>query len=210
MNKYLILFSILFSVGMAPARAASFPAPDALARSVTDEVLALVRADKDLQAGNSQKVYELIETKIAPHFNFSGMTRLAMGRNWREASATQRQALTVEFRALLVRTYTTAFTQYRNQSVEYRPLKLAPADEDVVVRSLIRQPSGPPVTVDYNMEKTGEGWKVYNVKIEGISLIENYRNTFNSEVLKHGVDGLIRTLADRNRTLQQQAQAAGK
>lgn len=210
MYKLLLLFIILFFVGTAPARAAGFPAPDALAKSVTAEVLALIRADRELQAGDPQKVFELIETKIAPHFNFIGMTRLAMGRNWREANPEQRKALIEEFRLLLVRTYTAAFTQYRNQAVEYRPLKMAPGDDDVVVRSLVRQPSGPPVAVDYNMEKTGEGWKVYNVRIEGISLVENYRNTFNSEVRKHGVDGLIRTLADRNRALQRQAQAAGK
>jgi phospholipid transport system substrate-binding protein len=205
MRNYLFLLSFLFPFGAA---AANFPAPDVLARTVTEEVLSLIRADKELQAGNPQRVYELIETKIAPHFNFTGMTQLAMGRNWREASAAQRKALTAEFRTLLVRTYTTAFTQYRNQTVEYRPLKLAPSDNDVLVRSLVKQPSGPPVAIDYRMEKTPEGWKVYNVLIEGISLIENYRNTFNTEVQKHGVDGLIRSLAERNQALQQQA--AGK
>jgi phospholipid transport system substrate-binding protein len=205
MRNYLFLLSFLFPFGTA---AANFPAPDVLARTVTEEVLSLIRADKELQAGNPQRVYELIETKIAPHFNFTGMTQLAMGRNWREASAAQRKALTAEFRTLLVRTYTTAFTQYRNQTVEYRPLKLAPSDNDVLVRSLVKQPSGPPVSIDYRMEKTPEGWKVYNVLIEGISLIENYRNTFNTEVQKHGVDGLIRSLAERNQALQQQA--AGK
>lgn len=210
MYKYLFSLYFLIFSGIPSAAAASFPAPDALARAVTDEVLALIRADRDLQAGNAQKVYELIDSKIAPHFNFAGMTRFAMGRNWPRANDAQRKALTAEFRTLLVRTYTTAFKQYRDQTVEYRPLKLGPSDDDVVVRSLVRQPSGPPVSVDYSMEKTGEGWKVYNVKIEGISLVENYRNTFNSEVLKHGIDGLIRSLAERNRALQQQAQASGK
>lgn len=177
--------------------------PDALAKNVTEEVLAIIRADKDIQAGNQKKVLDLVETKIVPHFNFAGMTQIALGKNWRQASAEQRKALTNEFRALLIRTYTTAFTQYKNQTVEYRPLRLAPGDNDVVVKSFIKQPSGQPIAVDYNMEKTDAGWKVYNMKIEGISLVENYRNTFNTEIQKGGIDGLIKTLADRNKSLAQ-------
>lgn len=210
MYKALFLFIILTCVALVPARAAGFPAPDALAKSVTDEVLAVIRADKDIQAGNQNKVIDLVETRIAPHFNFAGMTRLALGRNWSQASPAQRKVLTDEFRALLVRTYTAAFTQYKNQTVEYRPLKIAPNDNDVIVKSLIKQPAGQPVAVDYSMEKTDQGWKVYNVKIEGISLVENYRNTFNTEVQRNGIDGLIKTLSERNRALQQQAQAAAK
>jgi phospholipid transport system substrate-binding protein len=186
----------------APARAADTLAPDALARSVTDEVLKILRTDKDLAAGNPKKVAELIETKVAPHFEFTSMTRLAMGRNWRQATPDQQKALVQEFRTLLVRTYTSAFTQYKNQTVEYPPLKLAPSDNDVVVKSLIKQPSGQPVMVDYRMEKMDTAWKVYDVKIEGISLVENYRNTFNSEVQRGGIDGLIKSLADKNKSFQ--------
>ena len=189
-----------------PVRAAEMVAPDALAKSVTDEVLAIVRADKDIQSGNKKKVLDLVETKVVPHFNFAHMAQLAMGKNWRQASAEQQKALTGEFRTLLVRTYTAAFTQYKNQTVEYRPLQLAPGDTDVVVKSLIKQPSGQPVAIDYGMEKTDKGWKVYNVKIEGISLVENYRNTFNSEVQRNGVDGLIRSLAEKNKMLAQVTQ----
>jgi phospholipid transport system substrate-binding protein len=206
MSKYLILNIFFGMLWCAPAAAADFMAPDALARSVTEEVLAIIRADKDIQAGNHKKVLELVENKIVPHFNFSGMARIALGRNWNQANADQRKALTQEFRTLLVRTYTTAFTQYKNQTVEYRPVRLAPADTDVVVKSFIKQPSGQPIAVDYNMEKTDAGWKVYNLKIEGISLVENYRNTFNTEIQKSGIDGLIKTLADRNRTLAQAGQ----
>lgn len=202
--KHLILlcffYAIPFQVG------AQVVAPDALARLVTDEVLALVRADKDIQSGNQKKVLELVEAKVLPHFSFQKMTQLAMGRNWRAADAEQQKRLVGEFRTLLVRTYTTAFTQYKNQMVDYKPLRMAAGDTDVVVQSLIKQPSGAPVAVDYNMEKTGEGWKVYNVKIEGISLVENYRNTFNTEIQKHGVDGLIKTLAEKNRSNTQAAQ----
>jgi phospholipid transport system substrate-binding protein len=182
-------------------------APDALARSVTDEVLAIVRADKDIQAGDQKKVIELVEAKIAPHFSFTRMTRLAMGRNWRQASPEQQRKLTAEFRTLLIRTYTSAFTQYRNQTVEYRPPRMQPGDTDVVVQSVIHQPHGQPITIDYAMEKTADGWKVYNVKIEGVSLIENYRNTFNTEIEKNGVDGLIQALSEKNRTSLQQARA---
>ena len=206
---FLLSLSALFLMAN-PARAAQTTAPDVLAKTVTDEVLVILRADKDIKAGNRKKVYDLIDTRIAPHFNFTTMIRLAMGKNWNQANPDQRKALTGEFRALLVRTYTTAFTQYSNQIIEYRPIKLAPNDDDVVVKSLIKQPSGQPVAVDYSMEKTDQGWKVYNVKIEGISLVENYRNTFNTEVQKSGIDGLIRTLAEKNKALVQQAQASGK
>ena len=211
MRNQLFLFSLSALLLIAdPARAAQTTAPDVLAKTVTDEVLVILRADKDIQAGNRKKVYDLIDTRIAPHFNFTTMIRLAMGKNWNQANPDQRKALTSEFRALLVRTYTTAFMQYSNQMIEYRPIKLAPNDNDVVVKSLIKQPSGQPVAVDYSMEKTDQGWKVYNVKIEGISLVENYRNTFNTEVQKSGIDGLIRTLAEKNKALVQQAQASGK
>ena len=178
------------------------PAPDALAKSVTDEVLAVIRADKDIQSGNQKKVLELVEAKVLPHFSFPRMTQLAMGRNWRSATPEQQKKLVAEFRTMLVRTYTTAFTQYKNQTVEYKPLRAAAGDTEVVVQSLIKQNSGPPVAVDYGMEKTDSGWKVYNMKIEGISLIENYRNSFNTEIQKNGVDGLIAALADKNRGTQ--------
>ena len=195
----IIVFLIALGAWALPAPAAEVLAPDALARSVTDEVLRILRTDKEFSAGNQKKVAELIETKVAPHFEFTSMTRLAMGRNWKQATPDQAKALSQEFRTLLVRTYTTAFTQYKDQTVDYRPVKLAPGDSDVVVKSFIKQPSGQPVSVDYRMEKTDMGWKVYDVKIEGISLVENYRNTFNSEVQRGGIDGLIKTLADKNR-----------
>ena len=176
--------------------------PDALARSVTDEVLGAIRADKDLQSGNSKKLLDLVETKVLPHFNFQGMTQLAMGRNWRSATPEQQKQLVNEFRILLVRTYTTAFTSYKNQTVEYKPVRMRPDDTEVTVQSLIKQPSGPPVGVDYTMEKAGGVWKVYNIKVEGVSLVENYRNTFNTEIQKTGVDGLIKALAEKNRSAQ--------
>ncbi|MBX3651630.1 MAG: ABC transporter substrate-binding protein [Burkholderiales bacterium] len=204
MNKYLFLLIFLSFTGVTPAVAAT--PPDVLARTVTDEVIAVLRADKDIQAGNQKKARDLIEAKIAPHFNFTGMTRLALGRNWSAANAEQRKALTAEFRALLVQTYTASLALFKDQKIEYRPLKLADDDNDVTVRSLVRQSGGgEPVQVDYGMEKTDAGWKVYNVKIGGISLVENYRSTFNSEIRKGGVDGLIASLRDKNRALVAQA-----
>jgi phospholipid transport system substrate-binding protein len=196
--KYLFLL-LFFNIATTQAQ---MLAPDALAKSVTDDVLTVIRADKDIQSGNHKKVLDLVEAKVLPHFNFSHMTQLAMGRNWRAANPEQQKKLVAEFRTLLVRTYTTAFTQYRNQTVEYKPVRMATGDTDVVVQSLIKQNSGQPIAVDYSMEKTDAGWKVYNMKIEGISLVENYRNTFNTEIQKNGVDGLITTLAEKNRSTQ--------
>lgn len=204
MSKYLFLLSFLSFLGIGQAVAAT--PPDVLARTVTDEVIAVLRADKDIQSGNQKKARDLIETKIAPHFNFTGMTQLALGKNWSSANAEQRKALTTEFRALLVQTYTASLVLFKDQKIEYRPLKLAADDNDVTVRSLVRQSGGgEPVQVDYGMEKTDSGWKVYNVKIGGISLVENYRSTFNTEIRKGGIDGLIASLRDKNRALVAQA-----
>ena len=199
MNKllFLFIFSTNFLLLSAPASASN-----ALARNVTDEVLQILRTDKDLQAGNQKKARDLIETKIAPHFNFTSMTRLALGKNWNAANPEQRKALTGEFRSLLVQTYTASLTLFKDQKIEYRPVRMAPDDNDVVVRSLVKSSGGgDPVQVDYGMEKTDEGWKVYNVKIGGISLVENYRGTFNTEIQKSGVDGLIKILREKNRAL---------
>ena len=204
MNKllFLFIFSTNFLLLSAPASASNMMAPDALARNVTDEVLQILRTDKDLQAGNQKKARDLIETKIAPHFNFTSMTRLALGKNWNAANPEQRKALTGEFRSLLVQTYTASLTLFKDQKIEYRPVRMAPDDNDVVVRSLVKSSGGgDPVQVDYGMEKTDEGWKVYNVKIGGISLVENYRGTFNTEIQKSGVDGLIKILREKNRAL---------
>ncbi len=199
MLKRLLPFFLALACVAAHAAAAADLAPDALAKSVTDEVLEAVRIDKDVQSGNSQKVLQLVEAKVLPHFNFTHMTQLAMGKNWRQAQPEQQKALVGEFRTLLVRTYTAAFASYRNQTVDYKPVKMNPADTDVLVKSVINQPGAQPIAVDYSMEKTPQGWKVYDVKIEGISLVDNYRGTFNTEVQKNGVDGLIKALADKNK-----------
>jgi phospholipid transport system substrate-binding protein len=205
MNKLLFLLMFSFFAGTVSA-AEAMTAPDVLARGVTDDVLATLRSDKAIQSGDQKKARELIESKIAPHFHFAGMTQLALGKNWSAANPEQRKALIAEFRALLVQTYTASLLLYKDQKIEYRPLKLAADDTDVLVRSLVRQSGGgEPVQVDYGMEKTAAGWKVYNVKIAGVSLVESYRSTFNAEIQRNGMDGLIKTLRDKNRVLAGQS-----
>lgn len=184
-----------------PAHAAQDLAPDALAKSITADVLAELRAGSKTQAGDSLEVQALIEAKILPHFDFADMTRLAMGKNWAQATPGQRMALTGEFRTLLLRTYTAPLMQYRDQVIDYRPLKLAPEDTDVVVKSVIRQAGGEPISVDYSMKKTDGGWKVYDVKFAGMSLVMNYRSTFTAEIQRSGMEGLIKALAEKNRAL---------
>ncbi len=205
MNKVITGLLMGMVIALPAVGRAQIMAPDVLAKKVTDEVIAIIRTDKDIQAGNTKTVLDLVEAKVLPHFNFSRMTRLAVGAPWRQASGAQQQSLTTEFRTLLVHTYTSAFTQYRDQVIEYRPLKLQPADAEVMVRSLIRQKNGgDPIDINYNMEKTDAGWKVYDVVIAGVSLVQNYRSSFNSEIQRSGIDGLIATLAAKNKTLAQQ------
>jgi phospholipid transport system substrate-binding protein len=205
MTKKIVLGLLAaFCMAGAPARAQGATPPDVLAKSVTDEVLAVLRTDKDIGSGDLNKVLDLVDSKVLPHFNFTRMTQLAVGRNWRQASPEQQQALVREFRVLLVRTYAAAFTGYRDQTIDYKPVRMQPADTEVVVKSQIsRSGGGPPVAVDYSMEKTDRGWKVYDVAIEGVSLVQNYRSTFAAEVQRGGVDGLIGTLSERNKQLAQ-------
>lgn len=177
-------------------------APDALARKSIDEVLAVIRSDKELQNGNPKKLHALVEEKILPHFDFNRMTRLAVGRNWAQASDAQKEALTREFQTLLVRTYSTSISQYRNQTIDVKPAKVAPGDKDTVVKTVVNQPGGQPIPIDYAMERTDKGWKVYDVMVDGVSLVTTYRGSFNEQVQKGGVDGLVKTLADRNRTAE--------
>jgi len=190
---------------LVPLLAAAEEAPDALVRRVTDEVLAIIRSDKDLQGGDTHKIAELAERKVLPHFDFVRMTRLAMGRNWLKASDPEKEALVKEFRTLLVRTYSASLSSYRNQKIEVKPLKMAAGDKDTTVRTAVLQQGGPAIPIDYAMEKGGTGWKVYDVVIDGVSLVTTYRGSFNDQVQRGGVAGLLKTLAERN-----QAPAAAK
>ena len=185
-------------------------APDALVKKISDEVIEIIKQDKDIRAGNQKKINELVDAKVLPHFNFAHMTALAMGRNWPKASAEQQKMLTAEFRNLLVRTYSSALATYKNQVIEFKPLRAAAGDTDVMVRTQVKQPGTEPVHIDYGMEKTPNGWKVYDVVVGGVSLVTNYRETFNAEIRDGGVDGLIKSLASKNRTLETQVGAKSK
>jgi len=193
--------ALCFSLALlAPVAQAQALAPDALVKTITDEVVAMLKKDKDIQAGDTQKAAELIEAKIVPHFDFTRMARIAMARNWRSATPDQQKQLASEFKTLLVRTYSTALTNYRDQQIDYKPLRAKPEDSEVTVKSDVKQSgSSQPVSIDYEMEKTDNGWKIYDVKVGGVSLVTTYRDTFASEVRDHGIDGLIKSLATKNR-----------
>lgn len=178
---------------------AQAPSPDVLVRNTTEEVLTIVRNDKDIKAGKVERIVNLIEEKVAPHFDFTRMTRLAVGRAWRDATPPQREALIKEFRSLLVRSYSAAFTAYTGVSVEYRPFRFNAGDTEATVQTLIKLPGGAEtITVDYDMALTPNGWKVYDVRVAGASLIINYRNLFALELDRGGIDGLIKSLVNRN------------
>jgi len=182
----------------APATAQEL-APDALVKAISTDVLAAIRQDKEIRAGNPKKIASLVETKILPHFDFAHTTRIAMGANWRRANAEQREQLVREFRTLLVRTYSSALANYRDQVIEFKPLRAQAGEAQVTVKSEVRQPGAQAVSIDYEMEKTSSGWKIYDVKIGGVSLAATYRDSFAEEVRNHGIDGLIDLLSGKNR-----------
>lgn len=192
---------LLAAVAVRPALAqADATPPDVLVKQTSEEVLNIIRTDKEIRAGNTARVAQLIEEKVAPHFDFKRMTRLAVGRSWREATPEQREALAEEFKTLLVRSYSAAFTAYTGIAIEYRPHRMNPGDSETVVQTLIKLPGGAqPVTVDYDMEKTPEGWKVHDVRVAGASLIINYRNLFAQEIQAGGIEGLLKNLVEKNR-----------
>lgn len=199
-----LFFALCLSL-FATANLAQELAPDALMKKISGEVIDIIKQDKDIQAGNQKKINELVDAKVLPHFNFSRMTALAMGRNWPKASAEQQKALTGEFRTLLVRSYSGALSSYKNEVIEFKPQRAAAGDADVTVRTQVKKPGTEPVNIDYGMEKTPGGWKVYDVVVGGVSLVTNYRETFNAEIRDGGVDGLIKSLAGKNRSLDAQA-----
>jgi len=171
--------------------------PDALMNAVTSEVIAVLK--QDLAAGRPSDVGQLVEKKVLPLFDFRRMTGIAVGHHWRLASPEQQAALVTEFRTLLVRTYSAAFSGYRGQEIEYRPLRAAAGDTEVLVRSFLRRPGAEPLTIDYDMEDSRAGWKIFDVKLAGISLVMSYRESFAAEIRSGGIEGLIKSLADKNR-----------
>jgi phospholipid transport system substrate-binding protein len=195
------IVTLLSAALIAFAAQAQFDAPDVLVKTVTTEVVDLISKDKDIRSGDRAKLIQLIEAKVLPHFNFQAMTALAMGQSWNKAAPEQKKQLTEEFKTLLVRTYASALAAYSEQKFDYRPLRARPTDTDVTVQVRVIQSGAQPVPIDYSMEKTGGGWKVYDVMVGGVSLVANYRTEFNSTVRSSGVDGLIKNLQAKNRSL---------
>ncbi len=195
------LLSLLFVAGTMlqagrPAQAEAAIAPDALMKSVTAEVIAVLQESRG--ASQPTKVADLVEAKVLPLFDFARMTSIAMALNWRNASPAQQKALTAEFKTLLVRTYSLALSNYRDQRIDYLPLRAAGGDAEVTVRSMVRQPGAAPLSIDYEMEQTPSGWQVYDIAIGGVSMVINYRSMFAAEIRETGVDGLIKSLSDKN------------
>ena len=185
------------SLGCAFAQAQTAKAPDALIKEVSTDVLDSVRDDKSIKDGDVQKVIALVDAKVMPHVNFQRMTASAVGRYWRQATPEQQKKLQDEFKVLLVRTYSGALAQVRDQTVQLKPMRSSPEDKEVVVRTEIRG-RGDPIQLDYRLEQIAGGWKIYDVNVLGIWLVENYRNTFSQEIGANGIDGLIAKLAERN------------
>jgi phospholipid transport system substrate-binding protein len=189
--------ALALAAAASPVRAQE--APDAMVKRVQQEVLQIIKTDPKVQAGDQARTREVVESKLLPNFDFTRMTALAMGRNWRQATPEQQQRLTAEFQSLLVRTYAGALNQYRDQQISYKPLRAEDKATDVIVRTEVVRPGQQSVQIDYGMEKFGDGWKAYDVIVGGVSLVTNYRDEFNEQIRSGGIDGLIRTLTDKNK-----------
>lgn len=172
--------------------------PEELVKQVTEDVLAAIKSDKELAAGDKEKALALAEKKILPHVDFAEATRLAVGRAWAKATPEQRKQLVAEFRSMLVRTYSNALGTYEGQTIKVLPVRMRPEDTDVTVRNEFVRPGGKPVLLEYQMHKTPEGWKIYDIVVEGVSLVLTYRSEFDAVVRQEGVDGLIKRLSQKN------------
>ncbi len=184
----------------APAPAAN-EAPDVLVKRISADVIETVKSDKDIQAGNRNKILGLVQEKILPYVDSERMTSLAAGRFWRQATPEQQKQLSEEFRTLLVYTYAGALSQIRNETVEFKPFRADPADTEVEVRSQVNVARGEPITLNYRLSKGAQGWKIFDINVLGAWLVQTYKSTFASEISKGGIDGLIKTLAERNKQL---------
>lgn len=174
---------------------------DALVKRLSQEILTIAKSDKSIQAGDRAKVEEIVEAKILPHVDFARMTSLAVGKNWRDASPEQQKQLIVEFRSLLLHTYSGAITQVKDQEIEFKPYRAAPEDTEVEVKSMVIQPRGESLQLSYRLAKSANGWKIYDINILGAWLVETYKGSFSAEVKKTGIDGLLKILIDKNKKL---------
>jgi phospholipid transport system substrate-binding protein len=188
------------SVIAAPAAATS-EAPDVLVKRVSTDVIDAVKADKDIQAGNSRKIIDLVNTKILPYVDADKMTAQAAGRFWRQATPEQQKQLSAEFRDLLIYTYAGALSQIKNETIEFKPFRGDAADAEVEVKSQVNLTRGEPITLNYRLSKGAQGWKIFDLNVMGAWLVETYKSTFASEIAKGGIDGLIKRLHDRNQQL---------
>ena len=199
MKFFWLILSLLLLGAPVSSRAEILP-PDELIKATVAEVLEVINQDK--AAHDQKKLLEFIDAKVLPHFDFERMTKLAVGRAWRNATPEQKKELTAEFRTLLVRTYSKAFTLYKNISVEIKPLAAPAGADEVTIKTVIKRPSAPPLPVNYDMEKTDAGWKAFDVTVEGISLVATHRGSFTEKVQQAGIDGLIKSLAELNQSAE--------
>jgi len=203
MKRFLGIIVLMLSSLLAFPAWSMDLAPDRLVDRTVQEVIEIIQKDEDLKNGNKDKMLDLIETKILPHFNFLRMTQLAMGQHWSKAAPEQQNKLVNEFRTLLVRTYSNALSSYHNETINVNPIKQLGDQTETTVRTVVIQGNGKePVPIDYSMEKKPDGWKVYDVTVGGVSLVTNYRGSFNSQVRKGGVEGLLKVLTDKNKSLE--------
>ena len=193
-----LMFGLVMAVSTGLSSAAG-EAPDVLIKRISTEVMDSIKADKAMQLGDIAKISALVDNQIMPNVNFTRMTAAAVGRNWRQATPDQQKRLQDEFKALLVRTYSGALSQVKDQSISVKPLRAAAADTEVVVRTEVLG-RGDPVQLDYRMEKSGSAWKIYDLNVLGVWMVETYRTQFAQEISAKGVDGLIATLAERNKS----------
>jgi len=200
--------TVAFSTVLVAAPVAAAEAPDALVKRISNEVIDSVKADKDIQAGNRSKIMGLVNEKILPYVDAEKMTQQAAGRHWRSATPEQKQKLTKEFRDLLVYTYAGALSTIKNETVEFKPMRGSPTDNNVEVRSQVNVTRGEPITLNYRLSNDKGSWKIYDVNVLGAWLVQTYTSTFNSEISKSGIDGLIKRLADRNAQLASKPLAA--
>ena len=207
-----LLNKLMFAVAAMTfaAYAAAQEAPDVLVKRISDEVMTIAKSDKEIQNGNSRRVQQIVEEKILPYVDFQRMTSLAAGRHWREATPEQQKQLTTEFRSLLVYTYSGAISQIRDQKLEYRPLRADPADTEVIVNTQVIQARGEPIQLSYRLAKSPNGWKIYDINVLGAWLVETYKGSFATEISKGGIDGLIKTLSDKNKKLAGSIAKTGK
>jgi phospholipid transport system substrate-binding protein len=197
--KFLVGASFLASLYSGVAFASADIAPDVLVKQTADDVLNIIKNDKEIQAGNQQKLYAVAEDKILPNFDFDRVCRMVLGKNWKTATPEQQASFQKEFRSLLLRTYSVALSKYKDQVIEYKPMRSEPDAKNVSVKTQILQSGGQPVAVDYSLVKGVNGWKVYDIVIENVSLVTNYRSQFSSEIRQNGIDSLNAKLADKNK-----------